>query len=170
MRPGNEVRSLRTGETRSGDDPRHKRRPGQPRIEGGSREARLRAAVILDVLAGVCTPADAARAVGVSLQRYYALESRLLESLVVACENRSRGQRIGPEKKLAELEREVDRLTRECARRQALVRALQRTVGISLPEKPAPGKRKRGRRPTVRALKAAAVLRTAAEPAASPAP
>lgn len=141
-----------------------KARPGQPRIEGGSREARLRAAVILDVLAGLCSPAEAARAVGVSLPRYYTLESRLLGQLVSACEDQPRGKRAGPEKRIAELEREVERLRRECARKQALVRAVQRTMGINLPEKRPLDKRKRPRRPTIRALKAAAVLRTSPHP------
>jgi len=77
------------------------------------------------------------------------------------------------DKKLATLERELETCRRECMRQTALVRATQRAVG--LPAAPSPsnkggktaGKRagkktpaKRGRqRPTVRALRAAKVMR-----------
>jgi hypothetical protein len=159
MRTGADARSSGSAESRTIGVKAASRRSGQPKIEGGSRDARLRAAVILDVLAGLCSPAEAARAVGISLPRYYALESRLLGQLVSACEDQPRGKRVGPEKQIAELEREVERLRRECARKQALVRAVQRTMGITLPERRPLDKRKRPRRPTVRALKAAAVLR-----------
>jgi hypothetical protein len=139
------------------------RRKNQPHIEHGSREARLRAAIILDVLAGVRTPSEAAQSLSVSLPRYYALETRLLEQLVAACENRPRGKQVGPEKRIADLEHEVQRLRRDCARKSALVRAVQRTMGVPLPDKRLPEKGRRKRRPVVRALKAAAVLRTVPE-------
>lgn len=147
----------------SGRKPRS--RPGQPRVPAeGSRQARQRAAVVLDVLAGVCTPAEAAQMASISLPRYYVLEARLLAALVNACEDQPRGHRPGPDQEIATLKREVDRLKQECARKQALVRAVQRTMGMSLPD-PKPlsakqGRRRRRRRPVVRALRAAAQLRT----------
>ena len=137
-----------------------------PRVEGGSREARKRAAVILDVLAGVSTPSDAAGALSVSLTRYYALEAKLLGALVLALEPGADDKRRKPEKKLEELARENERLKRECARKQSLVRALERTMGLAFPEATKPGKPKRKRRPTVRALRVSALLR--AEPASEP--
>ncbi len=129
-----------------------------PRIAGGSPDARTRALAILDVLGGNRTPAQAAEAVGVSVARYFALESRALEGLVKACEPRPKGYRRPPEREIARLRREVERLAREVERRQALVRAAQRAVGLAAPVALPPKKRRK--RPMVRALKAAAVLRS----------
>ena len=67
---------------------------------------------------------------------------------------------------LARASREVDRLTRELARSQALVRLTQRTVGVTAPVPEKPGARKRNRKPAVRALRRAAALR--AEPPPDP--
>ena len=126
------------------------------------REAKQIAAAILEVLAGARTPTEAAQALGVSLTRYYLLEERGLHGLLRACEPRPRGKVVSAENQRAQLERECDRWRRECARQQALVRAAQRTIGLS-PPAPVPatsgGKKKRKRKPVVRALHAAACLR-----------
>jgi hypothetical protein len=80
-----------------------------------------------------------------------------MAGLVKACEPRSGKRTRRPEKELEELKKQVVRLERECARKQALLRASQRTVGIAVP---APKRKvKRRRRPVVRALKMAEVLR-----------
>jgi hypothetical protein len=116
------------------------------------------------VLAGLQTPADAARQLGISLARYYQLEVRALDGLVGACEcRRGRGRRSGSE--LTQLRQECERLRRECARQQALVRAARRAVGLtetSTPQTAPPEERprRRRRRPKVRALKVVAQLRT----------
>lgn len=133
-----------------------------------SRDAKQRAAAILEVLGGLRTPADAAQALSVSLPRYYLLEQTALEGLVKACEPRNRGPRVSADKQLGRLEREVERLRRDSARQQALLRAAQRTMGLSppAPVKPATkvSGRRRKRRPTARALKAAAALKSEALP------
>lgn len=126
------------------------------------------AAAILEVLAGVRTPTEAAGALGVSLPRYYALETRALGGLLKACERRPRGPRRNEERQCAKLRREVERLEREAARAQALLRAAQRAVGLRSVESPkakaeASGKKRRKRRATARALRAVAILRTPAE-------
>lgn len=136
-----------------------RRRPGKPRVDGGTREGRRRAAVILDVLAGVCTPVEAARMLDLSPARYYSLETKLLEALVEACEPHGHGPRRPPEAQLEQLRLQVERLQKECARKQALVRAVQRTFGLALPEPGPKAQKSRRRKPTVRALRAAAVLR-----------
>jgi hypothetical protein len=126
-----------------------------------SREARQLAAAILEVLAGAQAPGDAARALGLSLARYYQLERRALAGLVAACENRRRKGRVPPGGELAALRRECERLRRECHRHQALVRAARRAVGLAPappPEPPAEGRPRRKRRPTARALRMAALL------------
>lgn len=140
-----------------------------PGSQKGSREAKRTAAAILEVLAGVRTPTDAAEVVGVSSQRYYMLESRALQGLVGACERRPAGPHASPERELARLRREVDKLRSESARYQALARATQRTVGIAPPKPPKKGKdgkKRRRRKPVVRALKVAEALKGAAPPEA----
>ena len=142
-----------------------------------SRDAQRVATAILEVLAGVRTPTEAAAAVSLSLPRYYLWEQRALEGLVRACEPRPVGQVMGQRHQIAVLEKEVARLRQDCARQQALVRASQRTIGLAASgppvTKPAAkpagkatakvagtvaGKAKRKRRPVARALKAVAAL------------
>ena len=133
----------------------------------GSGPANKLAAVVLDVLAGVRLPADAAQQASISLPSYYHLEQRVLDAIVRACEPRPRGKVRSPQRQVEQLQRQVKRLEQECARQQALVRAAHRMIGLTPPalkaavEKP-DGKRHRKRRPTVRALKAARLLREAA--------
>jgi hypothetical protein len=134
---------------------------------GASAAAKRLAAVVLEVLAGTRGPSEGATLLAISLARYYQLETRALAGLVAGCEPRRRGIRKGPTE-LSTLRQECDRLRRECARQQALVRAAQRTVGLaSPPPAPAPppsssgntGRKRRKRRPRARALRAAALLR-----------
>jgi hypothetical protein len=129
-----------------------------PHILGGSAGARQWAEAILQVLAGEWTPGEGAQSLGVSLPRYYAVESRAMSGLVQACEPRNGRRRQGTEKEVTVLKSEVQRLERECARKQALLRASLRAVGMQPPivQK---RKGKRRRKPTVRALKMATALR-----------
>jgi hypothetical protein len=137
----------------------------------GSRDANRVAAAILEVLAGVRTPTDAAQALIVSVPRYYQLEQRALEGLIAACEPRRLGRVQTSESRVSALEREVQRWQQESARQQALVRAAQRTIGLAAPAVKAvaktPGKKVRRRRPTVRALRAAKALRAAVDATSS---
>lgn len=140
---------------------------GSPRP---SALAQQRAAAVLEVLAGVCTPPEAAAFLNISVNGYYLLERKALAGLTAACEPKPKGRRVpGAERRLVTLEREVQRLRRECLRQSALVRATQRAVGLpTAAVKPAAkeattgGKRKRRRRATVRALRAAESLRKTA--------
>src|SRR5262249_26309670 len=122
-----------------------------------SQEAKRLAAAVLEVLAGTRGPSEAASALGISLPRYYQLEGRALAGLLAACEPRRGGRRRGGNE-LTSLRQECDRLHRECARQQALVRAAQRSVGLAPPPPPPPraaegGRKHRRRRPKARALK-----------------
>jgi hypothetical protein len=134
------------------------------RLEGGSSEANRLAVVILEVLAGGRTPADAARVLGMATPRYYQLETRALQGLVAALEPRPQGKQPSPQGQIAKLEKALEQSRRECIRQQTLIRAAQRSLGIkasaAAPGKP-PRKDKAGRkkrRPAVRALKAAQAL------------
>jgi hypothetical protein len=151
-----------------------------------SRDAQQFAAVILEVLAGVRTPTEAATVLKVPLPRYYLWEQRALEGLVRACEPRPKGKAASERHQIAVLEKEVGRLRQDCARQQALVRASQRTIGLAVSPQPTAkpvakpgnkvtakpsdgGKAKRKRRPVVRALKAVAALQASPGLSESPA-
>jgi hypothetical protein len=144
------------------------KRPRQnvPLAPGESKESKRMAAVILEVLAGVRTPTQAAEVLQVSLPRYYQLEVRALRGLVEACEPKPRGRQPQAGSTEAALRRENEHLRREVSRQQTLVRMTQRNIGVAPPvPKATPGK-KRKRRPSVRALQMAQRLqREAAESA-----
>src|SRR5262249_54179820 len=103
-----------------------------PTTPEASREAKLLAAAILEVLAGSMGPSEAARGLDISLARYYQLEARALAGLVNSCETRRRGGRR-PKNELTALQRECEQLRRECARQQALMRATRHSVGLLRP-------------------------------------
>jgi hypothetical protein len=155
---------------------RRRHTPGGARLgQDASAEAQRQAAAILEVLAGVRTPGQAAQALGVSLPRYFQLESRAVQALVAGCEPRPRGPGRSAERELTALRRQQERLQRELSRQQALVRLAQRTVGLALPKaagKPCGGKeqgsKRRRRRPVVRALRAAEALQQRSQEAPSP--
>jgi hypothetical protein len=142
------------------------KKPMLKRTEKASPQARRQAAAILEVLAGMRRPAEAAQVLGTSLPRYYQLERRALQGLVTACEPAVRGPGIDLSRRIAVLERENRKLMQECDRRQALVRNVERSLGLaptSLVKPPSKdqaeksastGKRRRSRRPAVRAMKA----------------
>jgi hypothetical protein len=145
-----------------------RRMPKRPHgIQGGSSEANRFAVVILEVLAGGRTPTDASQALGVTLPRYYQLETRALQGLVAALEPRPRARQPSPEGRIAGLEKLLQEARREGLRQQALVRAAQRGLGIPPPavaETKTNGKdasKRKRRRPVVRALKAARTLANA---------
>ena len=125
-----------------------------------SATARRLAAVILEVLAGGRTPAQAAAATGLSIPRYYQLEAQALRGLLAACEPKPKGRQPNPAGEAITLRRENQRLQREVTRQQSLVRASQRSMGLA-PPTPMPttkaGKKTRKRR-VARALTVAARL------------
>jgi hypothetical protein len=124
-----------------------------------SREARRLAAAILEVLAGERTPSEAATALGLSVTRYYQVESRALRGFLGACEPAAKGRVCSPLKEMTVLRQEKERLQREVLRQQALVRAAQRSVGLTPPPSPTVRGAKKTRRPrVVRALTVAARL------------
>lgn len=162
------------GSSPGNGSPKASRKPkGSHSVQGGSSQANRQAVVILEVLAGVKTPTQAAVDLGTSLPRYYQLETRALEGLVAALEPKPKGKQPLPQNQIAALQRELDQARRACARQQALARVAQRTLAVKLTPRPktpppqaAPSKspepragRRRKRRPAVRALKAVQALR-----------
>lgn len=156
--------------------PRKKRGAFRSTLEG-SGEAKKLAALILEGLAGVRTPEQAAAAAGVSVQRYYVVETRALQGLIKALEPRRKGRQRGAEEHLAEALKDKERLERDLRRTQALLRSAQRVIGVqAAPPVDKTGKivgaGKRKRRPVARAVKAVAILRSSEEtkPQEPPAP
>ena len=142
--------------------PGKQRRDG-PRLpaEAASPQARRLAAVILEVLAGLRGPTEAAQAAGVSVPRYYAAEARALQGLLKGCEPAPRGRQPGgtaAAQQVQQLRQQCQRLQRQCDRQQSLLRLQQRALGLHAA--PAPthaGTKKKGgkkrRRPRQRTLK-----------------
>jgi len=160
---------------------RQRHTPGGAALgKGADREAQRMAAAILEVLAGARTPGQAAEALGVSLPRYFQLETRAMHALVDSCQARPRGRAPSADKELAALRRQQERLQRELTRQQSLVRLAQRTIGLA-PPKAEPSvstagsksnaastsKKRRRRRPVVRALRAAEQLQRQSKEAPS---
>jgi hypothetical protein len=137
-------------------------------IQHAGQQAKRQAAAILEVLAGARTPSQAAADLSISIPRYYLLEQRALDGLLAACQPRPQGRTVTPETQMTRLRKEVERLQRENTRKQALVRAAQRAVGLSLPPesvaKPGSKTGRRTKRPMVRALKHAARFKSDSQP------
>jgi hypothetical protein len=163
------------------------RRTRRPRTAGGAQldvsrspAAKRMAAAILEVLAGARTPGDAARVLGLSLPRYYQIETRALNGLLAACESRPKGRQPNPANEAIGLRRENERLKREITRHQALARAAQRAIGLSPSPAPTAKERTPGssgtpvkktrRRRMARALSVAQRLQKDNNPVASSAP
>jgi hypothetical protein len=127
----------------------------------GSAEALKLAACVLEVLAGLRRPSEAADALRVSLARYYQLEQRALQGLVRGCEPAKRGRAGSSSHEEGRLRQEVERLRRECQRQQALVRMARQAAGLNAPEEATAGGGKKRRRPA-RGQRAADRLRQAA--------
>ena len=138
--------------------------------KGQNGETNRRAAIVLEVLAGIRTPFEAAAALGLSVNYYYVLERKALQGLLAARQPQPKGP-PGPglERQLARLQKELDKCRQECLRQASLVRATERAIGLPAVSKPGrPSKNnkenegkqpKLRRRPTVRAMRAAKTLR-----------
>lgn len=112
--------------------PKYKKALGLAQLQNGAgRDAKRTAAAILEVLGGARSPTDAAAALAVSLPRYYMLETRALSGLLQACEPRPVGRVRSAEHELTAARKQIEKLQRECARSQALVRVAQRPGGLA---------------------------------------
>ena len=129
-------------------------------------EARRHAACVLEVLAGLRTPEQAAEALSVSLPTYYNLEARAMRGLIHGCTPTPPGRTMVLLKQVRGLELKCAALEKQVGRYQALLRNAQRGL-LSPPvevKAPTPGG-KRKRRPVVRALRTIEVLQRDPPPA-----
>ena len=90
-----------------------------------SRPAQKLAAAILEVLAGVRTPSQAAEALGMSLPRYFQVETRAMHALVISCEARPRGRTPSADQELAALRRQRSAPRPHLSARPSVVRLLE---------------------------------------------
>ena len=125
-------------------------RPTSARQIEGSPEAMKLAVAILETLSGLVSPAEASAGLGISVNRYYQLETRALEGLVRAMEPRPRGRTLTAARERDRLKAENEKLKQELLRYQALTRTAQRTIGLA-PKGPKRAGSARRRRPRVRA-------------------
>jgi len=111
----------------------------------GSKRARQIAVAVLETLSGEQGTTEAAQKLGISLSRYYQLETRALSGLLAAVEPRSKGPQKTPQREIRALKAEKAELERELRRHQALLRAAHRSVGLPQ-NKRSSGKKKGARR------------------------
>jgi hypothetical protein len=114
------------------------KRPSGPKALRGSADAKRKAAVFLEALAGLRTTQSAAEALETTLPRYYVLETRMLQAMVTALEPGERGRRRSEESQRRVLREENERLEREVQRLQSLYRATQRALGVEREPAPSP--------------------------------
>lgn len=151
-------------------------KPTGPKTLTGSREAKRITTVLLEVLSGERGPQEGCAALGISLSRYYVLETRALQGMIAALEPRPKGRQKRPEDTVRELERERSRLRQELARSQALLRAGQRSMGLPSSRPAGRGKlgqatgRRKRRRRIVRAKSAIAALSKDTPPTSTESP
>lgn len=116
----------------------------------GSESARKLAAIMLESWSGACGPLEAAQKMGVALVRYYQLESRALQAVILALEPRARGRRLSPEAHVRRDVGERRRLERELHRYQSLYRSAAKSLGIAptvaVSSEEKPGKKRRRQR------------------------
>lgn len=153
--------------------------PTGPKTLQGSDKARKSVAVVLEVLTGIRGPQDGADALGITLSRYYAIETRGLQGMLTALEPRPRGRVLTPAREIERLRQETTRLSRDVERGRAVLRALERTVGVTKSLPPTGPKRgtiggrhgnkkpRMRRRTVVRAERAIAALRDTSDPSST---
>ncbi len=155
-------------------------------VERVPAESRRQAAVVLEVLAGLRTPEEAAEALGISSPTFYNLETRALRGLVHGCTPEPPGRKMALEKQLREAQKEKRSLEQQLQRYRALLRTTQRAgemlvestskaskgpraVNGSTRKKAGPGKTRKARKPRVRALRAIEALAVPPDPTPTPA-
>lgn len=95
-----------------------------------SKRARQITMVVIEAFAGELGTTEAAERLGISLSRYYQLETRALGGMMAALEPRPRGPGKTPEREIQTLQGEKKALEKELRRHQSLLRAAHRGVGL----------------------------------------
>ena len=120
------------------------KKTGASTLKGG-RKSRQQVAVILEALSGESGVTEASEKLGISLSRYYQLETKALEGMLAALEPRGKGPQRTPEREIKALVAEKKALEKELRRHQTLLRAAHRTVGFPTRRTSGGSSTKRGR-------------------------
>lgn len=132
------------------------------------QKARKQAAGVLEVLAGLRTPEQAAEALEISLPTYFNLETRALRGLLFACTANPPGRQQAVGKKLRDAEARITQLESQVQRHQALLRVARQSVGLPAAAREMAAGKHRRKKPAVRALRAIRLLNTLESPAPPP--
>jgi len=124
-----------------------RKQPAGAKALTGSDEAKRKAAVFLEAIAGLRTTQSASVELGIALVRYYVLEARMLQAMIDSLEPKARGRKRSIDMELAQLRDENKRLEREAMRMQALYRMTQRAVGV---KEDKPARKTKGKKKTRR--------------------
>jgi hypothetical protein len=126
-------------------------------------QGRRQSAAVLEVLAGLRTPQQAAQALSLSLPTYFNLETRALRGLVFACCAQPPGRQKTLVPQLRQAQAKVADLQRQVGRYQALLRTARQGVGLApaAEVKPLPGSKRKVKKPSVRAIRAIKALNQA---------
>src|SRR6516164_5338069 len=92
---------------------------GRDLLKDRGDRAKKVAAAILEVLAGVRTPTEAATALELTVPRYYQLEAQALCGLLEACELKPQGRGRRAKSEVDTLRKQNQHLQRELTRHQA---------------------------------------------------
>lgn len=141
-------------------------------LEQLSPDSRRQAACVLEVLAGLRSPEQAAEALSVSLPTYYNLETRALRGLIHGCSPSPPGRTMCLLRQIRLLEEKSIAMEQQVSRYQALLRNARRSAGLLPPvqSKSKPGAKRRSKKPAIRALRAIETLRRSEAAVPSPAP
>ncbi len=135
------------------------RKKSGPETLSGSKYARRAAVAILQALSGELGTSEAAELLGISLSRYYQIESRGLQGMLKAMEPRKRGYQKTPEREIQGLKSEKKLLEQELRRHQSLLRAANRSLGLARRGRKKACSRGRGAKRGVRGKKVLKTLR-----------
>lgn len=133
-------------------------------VDGADETMRRNAACVLEVLAGLRSPEEAARTLGVSVPTYYNLEARALHGLLHGCRTESPGRKLALEKKVRVAEARAAELERQLQRYRAVLRNARRAARILGPDGDGDVADGVGRTPRIRATRAIDALRDALPP------
>ena len=114
-----------------------------PKALQGSDEAKKLVCVVIEVLSGLQSPTSASELLKTSIARYYILETRAIQGMMIALEPRDRGPNGGNE--IKKLLMQKKKLEIELQRSQSLVRTMHRSIGLSLINENSKPKKKNGK-------------------------
>jgi hypothetical protein len=140
------------------------RKSGPETLKAGSH-ARKAVAAILEALSGEIGTTEAAALLGISLSRYYQLETRALQGMLTALEPRKRGKQKTPQGEIRALKAQKREVEQELRRHQSLLRAANRSLGLAARGRTKASSKGRARKRGVRGKTVLQTLREAVDQA-----